>query len=289
MRLRHGIAFGVFSLFVSSHWLVDAQWPGTLPPLLTQSLHYAVASAVILPLLPLKKIELKTSWPNFLHISFASLLLLGAPALLQQFAGAVSPDTSVSLYAMVPLWVVLGIATMNNEGSRALLMPALAGLAGLLLLLHWQVPSSATGVFGFGLVAVGVLLTAIGSVWMHKLTRDRSRLNAAVVIAMSNAMVLGCVGLVRGERISNVASTDFIAMLVDVPQFLMLIWLVCELTPEQVASRFLLVPLVTLLEGVVMLSAPLDARMVMGILLLLFGAGSLLFGERESTVSLGLR
>jgi hypothetical protein len=60
----------------------------------------------------------------------------------------------------------------------------------------------------------------------------------------------------------------------------LIVWLVREMPPERFAARYLLIPLVTILESYVVMRPEGTARMVGGMLLLAAG-GALLAGLRE--------
>lgn len=292
MRLRHGLGLAVFCLLAGSRWLIDAAWPQTMPTLLAQSVHYAVTGVIVLAISLGRPSAKPSERMQAGRIAGASLLLLGAPALIGRLADGVSSVTSVALYAMVPLCVVLTAAWMRDEVGRASMVPALAGLAGILLILPWHLPATAVGAFSLGAVMVGVVLTATASVWIHPLLQGGRLVEVLAIGTLTNAAVLGSASMVFGDRWAGWSAWAFEmlrALFLDGPAAVLLFWLLRELAPERFATRFFLVPLVTLLEGIAVLRGPVNSRTGVGLLLLLAGAGGLLFGTREEPMRLNLR
>jgi drug/metabolite transporter (DMT)-like permease len=78
--------------------------------------------------------------------------------------------------------------------------------------------------------------------------------------------------------------------LVDVVEVLLIIWLLREMSPVRFASRYLLIPLLTVLESYVLVRPEWTVRMGFGTVLLALGAGVLLFGKAgEEETGLSLR
>lgn len=289
MRIRHAVGLAAFCLLAGSRWLVDAVWPPMPSSLLAQALVYALAEAAALVFQVVRYRTRPILPPSSLRIAAAGAVLLGAPSLLGRLFSEVRPETSVALYALAPLCVVFAVVQTSDDGSRGLLMPTLVGFAGALLLLPWRPPSTAAGTIAFAAILLGVALTAGASVWLHTLLRGTRLLQAATLVTLSSALVFGLLSL-RAERQSVAVGVirGAVPALCELLELLLLIWLVRELPPERFASRFFLVPAITVLEGLVLLRGKLDARMGLGLLLLIFGAASLLRMPRRPTEGLGI-
>ncbi len=253
------------------------------------SLHDAVIGMAALVFYLADEANSRSSKPSLPRMAIASIILIALPALLNRFTPAVQPETSVALYALVPLCVV--VATAGEESSRVSTMPALAGLAGALLLLSWRMPSTYRDTIGFAAVLLAVLLTAAGSVWMHTLIHRKNLGCALLIAAWTNVVIFGAVGLSRGDRFDGwpgVKVELLRALMIDLPQVFLLIWLVRDVAPQKFATRFFLVPLVTVVEGWTILHGPIGPRMGVGILLLLWGAAAILFSKPMGEVRLNL-
>jgi hypothetical protein len=111
-------------------------------------------------------------------------------------------------------------------------------------------------------------------------------------VCLSNAVFLLVCSAVRGELVlqwSELASVVSLSSLVDLVEVVLLVWLLREIMPVRFASRYLVIPLLTLFEGYGLIRPGLTVRVVSGLVLLAAGAGMLLFlkaGEDETVLSL---
>jgi hypothetical protein len=171
-------------------------------------------------------------------------------------------------------------------------MPALAGLGGLLLLLPLDFSGSVRGWVMLALVCAAVVVVGLASVWLYRLLRGFGLADAVAIVGLANAVFL--LGLSRVHenavwRWSGVASVVSIASLVDVVEMLLIVWLLREMPPIRFAARYLVIPLLTILESFVVMRPEWTVRMGFGTILLAAGGGMLLFlkaGEEETVLSL---
>jgi hypothetical protein len=197
----------------------------------------------------------------------------------------------VALFALAPVAMVVLVAgfesgTGEGSGVRGLLMPALAGLAGILLVLPVDTPGSWREVGFAGAAVVGALVAAAASVWMHRLLRDFSLVEAAVVCGAANAMYFLVVFAVSGWGSaewswSAVAVEAVKAVCFDLPQVVLLLWLLWAVTPMRFAARFLLIPLLSVAEGFALMRPEVGLRVIGGAALVVFGAWRLLTARRR--------
>ncbi|MEO6807413.1 MAG: hypothetical protein ABI286_13155 [Edaphobacter sp.] len=81
-----------------------------------------------------------------------------------------------------------------------------------------------------------------------------------------------------------------ISSLVDVVEVLLIVWLLREMSPVRFAARYLLIPLLTVLESYVLMRPAWSLRMGFGTVLLAVGVGMLLFWKAtEEETGLSLR
>ncbi len=299
MKRRQGVVFAVFCLLGGSRWLVDGAVPAVLPLFEQESLHYAVIGMVALAILLFRKRPAFHRRRLWLRLSAAGVLLLGLPSILGEVAHQVPGATRVALFALVPLLVVVVVASFGQEAGvppgRTMMMPALVGLSGVLLLLPFQFPLSVHAALFYGVTIVAVLLTAVGSIWMRGLLQDCDIAFGLAILCGSNAVVLALAASLQRAVMPSAGDLAFVLFrgaVLDLPLLLLLVWLLQQLPPTRLAVRFLIIPLLSAIEGAVLLRSPIEWRMGLGILLIVGASGALLFGsevdESETMPGLGL-
>jgi hypothetical protein len=111
-------------------------------------------------------------------------------------------------------------------------------------------------------------------------------------VCLSNTVFLLFCSGVRGELVwgwSGLASVVSLSSLVDLAEVVLLVWLLREMVPVRFAARYLVIPLLTLVESYALMRPELTVRVISGVVLLAAGAGMLLFfkdGEEETVLSL---
>ena len=208
--------------------------------------------------------------------------IFGLPLVAVEVArGSVGEISRSALFAMVPVVVVLAITTGQAAvgGTRRLLAPVLVGLGGLWLLLPLDFSTTLRGQVMLGLVGATVIVVGVCSVWLYGMLRGVGLADAIAVVGIANAAFLLGWGAIRGELVwslSGLASVASLSSLVDVVQIVLIVWLLREMPPARFAARYLLIPLVTILESYVLIRPAWTVRMGFGTALLAGGAGMLL-------------
>jgi drug/metabolite transporter (DMT)-like permease len=104
-------------------------------------------------------------------------------------------------------------------------------------------------------------------------------MEAFVIVCLSNAMFLAACSLFYGESWRSSVSLISISSLWYLAELILLVWLLREMTPVRLATRYLVVPLFVVLEGLVILRPLFTARMGAGLILMVGGVGYILFSR----------
>jgi drug/metabolite transporter (DMT)-like permease len=273
----------------------------TLPALQRQGLLYLIIGVGAL-LVSGRKLPSRIRKQPWALVTLAGLGFFGIPAIAIEFASDYVGEIKRSaLFAIVPIVVAVALSAIEAGGpaernARRSLAPAIAGLGGLLLLLPLSLSNSARGNLMIAVVFAAVILAGLAGVWLYRLLQQFEPSDAVAVLCLSNAALLLICACLTGTVTwngSSLLSLASLSSLVDVIEVLLLLWLLRRMPPVQFASRYLLIPLLTVLEAYVLVRPELTLRIGAGVILLATEAGMLLFQrhaeggiEEESILSL---
>jgi drug/metabolite transporter (DMT)-like permease len=293
-------AFAGLCVLVSSSKLLPAVAADSTSSTAQQSCFYGVVGLIAL-MIAGRRLWTRIERRELLWLQLAgvSVLLLGIPAVVSEWArDGLSDITQASLFALVPFLVV--VVAMGREptagedlGVRRFFAPALAGFGGVLLLLPFNFPASLRGRMMAGVLLVAIVLVGIASEWIYRLLRGFEMMEAFSIVCLSNAVVLGACSLANlpfAGSWSGASSLISISSFCYLLELLLLVWLLREMPPARLAARFLVVPLLVVVEGLVILRPAFTVRMAAGLILLAGGAGYLLFSKsHDSDAVLSIR
>jgi hypothetical protein len=297
MRWTLWIAFVALCVLSGTSWVIPHEMFDRLPPLEQQGVLFGVIGLTALLFAE------PGVWSRSRGLPYARLASVAAgfftvPMVVAEYArGSVPAISRSALFALVPVVVVMAVAYgesagREERGARLFMMPALAGLGGLLLLLPLAFSNSARGWMMLALVCAAVVAVGLASVWLYRLLRGFDFADAIAVVGLANAVFLLVWSAVREEvvwRGSGLASVMSITSVVDVVEVLLITWLLREMPPIRFAARYLVIPLLTVLESFVLMRPEWTVRMGFGTALLAAGGGMLLFlkaGDEETVLSL---
>jgi drug/metabolite transporter (DMT)-like permease len=285
MKRSVWLTFGALCLLSSSSWIVEPYGASTIPSLERQGLlDFVVGFAALL--LSGRGSMLRIRQQSWTRLIVAGLGFFGIPALAIELASGTVPEVSRSaLFALVPIVVVVVLSAVEAGGAaerdaRRSLAPALVGLGGLLLLLPLSFSNSARGNAMIAVICTAVILAGIASVWLYRMLQQFELSDAVALVCLSNGVFLLICGWARGAIVwdrGSLLSLLSWSSLVNLAEVLLLLWLLRRMPPVQFASRYLLIPLLTVLEAYILVRPPLTLRIGAGTILLAAGVGLLLF------------
>jgi hypothetical protein len=298
MRPAVWVGFGVLCVLSGSFWAIPDE--GGLALLERQGLVYGVVGLVATLLARWPGSPWSPSgdsswdWSRLLMVAVAMVGLFGVPiAVVVWTRDGVGETNRSALFAMVPVVVVLAAAAgADARGARRFLVPALVGLGGLLLLLPLSSVGTVRGWSMLAVVVVAVIVAGVSSVALYRMLRGVRFVEALAVAGVANCGFFLVCSVVRGEfvwRGGVLASAVGFASLADGFEIVLIVWLLRGMPPVRFASRYLLIPLVTVLESFVVVRPEITARLGFGTALLAAGAGMMLWlkdVEEEAMLSL---
>jgi drug/metabolite transporter (DMT)-like permease len=304
MKQSVWLIFGALCLLSSTAWIATPLGStSTLPPLERQGLLYALLGLIALSTFALRpesqrKIEESKSiypWPE---LALTGIAFFGLPAIALEFATGALPETSRILpFTLTPIVVAVALTASQSDnvaekGARRTLIPSLTGIAGLLLLLPLNFSNSARSQIMLAVICAAVILAALAGLWLFRMLQGISPLKAAAIICLSNATLLLTLSAISGSLVwtrSDLASLASPSSLVNLIEIPLLLWLAREMPPMRFAARYLVIPLLTVLEAYIVMHPPMTPRTIAGAILLSAGALTLLLlkpTEEDEVLSL---
>ncbi len=287
MRKQVWLGFGVYCLVAGSTWLAVAYLAPTWPDLLRLCFHdgllcvlFGVACFLRRETLPWQLLGEAGAW--------CGVLFAGAPLVSAGAGGSVSGLTQVLIFAIVPVMTVfvMGQREADGEGMR-MLVPVLAGMGGLALLLPFEWPNTGVG-WGWFLGLLGcAALIAVAGIRLKSLLEGRALMPVAAAGCAVAAVLAGL-----GWRVFEAGPVEMRvgqglvevgwAVVVDGTLVLLMLWLVRKMSPVEFSVRFLMVPWVTLVGGLIVTREPVGWTSLAGLVLAGGAGGYVLLGSREA-------
>ena len=285
MRPRLLAAFAAVYTVWGSTYLAIRFAVETLPPLLMAGARFVLAGAI---LLTWARIRGGHHWPSrrdwLTGFVTGALLLLGGNGAVVWAEQRVPSGIAALLVAIVPLWMVL-LDWLRPGGRRpaSLVFVGLAlGLAGLGLLVG---PDALRGhgvvdVTGAGVLMVGSLSWAIGSLYTQRAPRPTSANTGSGAQMLAGGLCLLAVGLATGEGaqldLAHASSRSLLgfAYLVTFGSligFTAYAYLLAHTTAAKAATYAYVNPVVAVLLGWAFANEPVTARTLVAAAVILAG------------------
>ena len=285
MKRSLWLVFAVYCLLGSTTWILTP-FPGGTSFFEREVILFVVlgAGTGIFWRVGLRTLGNRLPW---VRLAVAGLLFWGVPACLIHWAWSDSPSIVISAtFALLPAVIVLVTTSGGAVGDKGegwgSFAPALAAFGGVLLLLPVGLPGSVRGQLMLAVVFVAVILVAISGVWMHRLMQNVRIAETIVIVCLANAAFLVICGLVSRDFAggwSGLTAMLSLSTCVELIQMVLVFWLLREMSPVRFSTRYLVIPLLTVVEGYVIVRPEVTARMVVGAALLIGGTAWILFSK----------
>jgi drug/metabolite transporter (DMT)-like permease len=254
------VGFLTLCLWAGSAWLYDLFFPGVLTGLPRSALHNGVV-AVGCSAYALWRREPAPGPRAWLRLSAAGFFLFALPEVVLAGASAhVSQSSETLVFMLVPVVVVFWVGQQSagfgtGGGAMRGLFPALAGLGGAALLLPFALPPSLEGRLWMTALVASAIMAGIAAVAAHRLLVGFSIAQAGSAIFGVSCLAAAAFSWIDWTGLPPVTSTALTfeglrLLLIDAPILLLGLWLLRAMRPVAFSSRLLLVPSVTLVEGI---------------------------------------
>ena len=267
---------GLWTIYViwGSTYLAIRLMVRTVPPLLGAGLRFAVAGALMLAVLRVRRGPLRiTRRQLFCAAVVGTLLAAGGNGLVTVAEQEVPSSLAALLIASVPLWVVVLRAVLGEHPGRATLAGVAVGFVGVALLLLPGEQPAGVSLAGLLLVVIAAISWATGSVASSRVDLPDDPLVSTgyqmtiagllMVVAGAVAGELGDIhwGALSAESLGAFAYLIFIGSIVAYSAYT---WLLQHAPVSRVSTYAYVNPVIAVFLGWIVLSEQITALTLVG-------------------------
>jgi drug/metabolite transporter (DMT)-like permease len=268
-------ALGLVYVFWGSTYLAISFVVDTLPALLSASLRFAVAQAILLVFLLLRRgrtalraTRRQIAWAT----GIGALLLLGGNGMVTLAEQRELPSgLAALLVAAVPLWVVVLRASTGDRPAGRTLLGVGIGFVGVAVLLLPGARPAGVALLPALLVVLSSLLWSCGSFLATRVDLPADALLTTVVQMVGGSLALGLGGLVRGEQVdvsgfssASMLAWGYLVVFGSLVAFTAYSWLLGVAPLSKVSTYAYVNPVVAVLLGVTLAGEAVGAVTVLG-------------------------
>ncbi len=294
---RVWVGFAALCLFSASEWIAGQYRVSSLAALTRVALSDGLLTVLLAAALPFVR-PLRASPASgprartVVHIAVWGACLFGLPVLLNAGAeGHVDDLMTVLIFTLAPVVVVFVTAQQRTgfgllEDPLTAMLPGLAGVGGAALLIPFNMPPNLSGRLWLAGLVASAVLAGVAAVRLHRLLADAAYVTGALCITAASSVLaagFGWAGLLSALRMPSadlLMELGWIAIL-NWPVLLLAIWLLRRMPPVRFSTRYLLVPLVTIVESFVLLR-PGGSWVTLAGLAMMGGATGLLWRDPQA-------
>lgn len=276
-RFRVALAFGLVYVLWGSTYLAMRIAVRDVEPFVIGGTRYLISGPIMLGVCALTGRKIGLSLRDALKLLAIGTALLTAGNMGVVWGEKYVPSSLAALVvAIVPIWVVALEAWVFRAGriSRQGLAGLAIGVVGLIVLL-WPKITSGTRLgrlelLGSGILAVGSLAWALGSVLSHRWTLSVDVFTACAWQMTFGGLVNATIALVSGQFLHShwtapaMWSVAYLVVCGSWIGFTAYIWLLEHVPPPKVATYAYVNPIVAVFLGWLLLNETIDIFMLVG-------------------------
>jgi drug/metabolite transporter (DMT)-like permease len=276
------VAFALAAIYLiwGSTYLAIRYAVEAIPPLLMMGLRHFTAGAMLYAWLRWRgtPAPLGSHWKAAMIAG--AIFFLGAHGSLAWAEERVPSGLAALLNATLPLWIVL-LTWMQGQRrvlSRAVLAGLVLGFVGVVVLIGPASLQAGAGLFYTGVVLVGALLWAVGTIYTQRATLPESAMLSAAMQMLAGGVALFAASLLIGERvhasqltIKSVLSLAYLIVFGSLIAFSAFTWL-HQVAPAARISTFAYVnPVVAVFLGWFLAGEAIGVRTIVATAIILSG------------------
>jgi drug/metabolite transporter (DMT)-like permease len=251
------LAFGALCLLSGSAWMIDEFYP----EILTGPTHTAAHDGLLAILFALANLRSRREGLTprlWLELALCGIALFALPTVLATGSGGQVASLTIILISMsIPAIIVFLAAQASaaaDDNPLRLLLPALAGLGGASLLLPFTWPVSFAGQAWLIAIILSAVLSAFAAIRLHRLLAQTGILRAIAILCASAAIASVLCYRIGYNPVPVWTNTQllvevFRCLFLEAPFFFLLIYLLREMHPIAISARYVLIPLITMVES----------------------------------------
>jgi drug/metabolite transporter (DMT)-like permease len=257
MKRKTALAFAALCLLSGSAWMIDQFYPEILTGPIRTAAHEGLF-AILFALAYLRSRRDQLTSRAWLELAICGIALLALPTILATGSGGqVASLTVILISTAIPVIVVFitaQSAIINDDNPMRLLLPALCGLGGAALVLPFTWPVSLSGQAWLIAIVLSGILSALAAVRLHSTLGQTGLLRALAILSASAAIASALCYHVGYAPILDWTRTQLLievlrCLFLETPILFLLIYLIREMRPIAISTRYLLVPLITIVES----------------------------------------
>jgi drug/metabolite transporter (DMT)-like permease len=306
--LSVALALGAVYVVWGSTYLAIAYVVETLPPLLSAAIRFVVAGAALIAFVAAQHwwrrrrgVASDVSLPRWTEWRTAfivgALLLFAGNGLVSLAEQRIPSGIAAVMIATVPIWMSLFEAVLTRRMPSALAIGGIAvGLIGAVILLLPSAGLDSLDPVGVGMVAVGAMAWAIGSLYARRGPLPRNGLLGTGMEQLAGGLALAAVAVGIGEPgrlvLSQVSGASllglaYLVVFGSLVAFTAYTWLLAHVPVTTVATYAYVNPVVAVALGVLFRSEAVTPRTLLAAALIIGAVVAMVSGRPRQAEEAG--